>query len=86
MRTAIIITDDGIKQIVFTPENESEKQALDLLDPDHDIELLITSGSMYDGYERETFSAGPSVCKKGYIRFYKDKDSRILVLKPKNKE
>lgn len=84
MKTAVIFAD-GIKQVIFTPENNDEKYALSLLTPTDDIELLITNGSFGDKYNRP-FTATVSSCQGGYLRVYQDSDSRILVLKPKSNE
>ena len=82
MQTAIIFSD-GVKQIVFTPENKDERYALSLLTPSDDIELLVTNGSF--GEERyKPFTSTVSQCKAGYLRLFSDENSRILVLKPKN--
>jgi hypothetical protein len=81
MKTAVIFAD-GVKQIVFTPENKDEKYALSLLTPDDDIELLIQNGSF--GEERfKPFTATVNECQGGYLRVYSNDESRILVLKPK---
>lgn len=85
MKTAIIFSDN-IKQIVFTPENDQEKYALSLLTPDDDIELLLTNGNMFNDRGNKPFTANISQCKGGYLRVYEDNESRILVLKPKDKK
>lgn len=81
MKTAIIITE-GIKQIMFTPENDSEKQALKLITPDDNIELAVKKGSFHYDYDRP---AGYSVdmCRGGYLRAWTSEDSVMLVLTPK---
>ncbi len=84
MKTAVIFSD-GIKQIVFTPENDQEKYALSLLTPADDIELLITNGSFGDKNNRP-FTATVNSCRGGFLRIFSDEDSRILVLKPKEKK
>ena len=84
MKTAVIFAD-GVKQIIFTPENKDEKYALSLLTPNDDIELLIQNGSF--GEERfKPFTATVDPCQGGWLRLYLDNESRILVLKPKKKE
>ena len=81
MKTAVIFADN-VKQIVFTPENKSEKYALSLITEEDDIELLIENGSF--GEERfHPFTANVSMCVGGYLRIFKDRDSKILVLRPK---
>lgn len=84
MKTAIILVDN-IKQIVFTPENETEKRALAMFSADDNIELLIKSGTIGDQYNRP-FTANVDMCEGGYLRIFGDDESRIFVLKPKTKK
>jgi len=86
MKTAIVIAD-GIKQIMFTPENESERQALKMITPDDDISLDIKMGTFYDSYSRPASAEGYTVrkCQGDYLRAYRDEDSLMLVLRPKSK-
>ena len=84
MKTAVIFTD-GIKQIVFTPETKEEKYALSLITSNDDIELLVKSGSIGSKYN-EPFTANIDMCKGGYLRLFSDEESRILILKPKEKK
>ena len=79
MKSAIIITSD-VKQIMFTPENDNEKRALEFLkDPDSNIKILYKSGTFYDdtphamGYDVE-------MCKAKYLRAFTDKDSLMIVM------
>jgi hypothetical protein len=83
MRTAVIFSD-GVKQIVFTPENDSEQYALSLITPGDDIELLVETGSFGEQHYKP-FTRSVSQCQGGWLRLYQDKDSRILVLKPREK-
>jgi len=85
MKTAIIIAD-GIKQIMFTPENNSEKQALKMITPDDDIKLDIHTGTFYDNSPKSSEGYVVQKCQGGYLRAYKDVDSLMLVLTPKKKE
>lgn len=84
MKTTVIFSD-GVKQIIFTPENKDEKYALSLLTPSDDIELLIVDGSFGDK-DKKPFTATVNSCRGGYLRVYSDENSRILVLKPKTTE
>lgn len=83
MKTAVIFCDNT-KQIIFTPETEQEKFALSLLSVDDSIEMLITEGSFGDE-RNKPFTKTVSMCQGDFLRVYSDKDSRILVLKPKEK-
>lgn len=82
MKTAIIIAD-GIKQIMFTPENESEKQALQMITPQDDITLETHTGTLYDRSPDSAKGYTVNECKGGYLRAYENTDSLMLVLRPK---
>jgi hypothetical protein len=77
MKTTLLI-QDNIQQVVFTPENEHEKQLLLLINK-ADVETTIKVGSF-------------SSCQGGWVRYYEpayynphkeDITSLMLVLKPK---
>jgi hypothetical protein len=84
MKTAIIFAD-GIKQIIFTPENDDEKQALKLFTPNDDIELAICTGSFGEQHFRP-FTASINKCQGGFLRVYQDAQSIMFVLTPKTKK
>jgi hypothetical protein len=87
MKTAIILAD-GVKQIMFTPETDNEKEALKLITPDDDIHTVIINGDFYSGmYEKEAiFGANVYMCQGGYLRAEDNKDSVMFVLTPKKKK
>lgn len=85
MKTSIIFSD-GIKQIMFTPENESEKQALKLITPDDDIELALKQGTFYNEHDPKPFTGSVNSCQGGYLRVFDSTDSIMLVLTPKRKK
>lgn len=81
----IIILGDGVKQIMFTPENENERKALKMITADDDIHTVIKRGSFYDRDE-EVFGADISMCEGGYLRAYDNQSGResvMFVLTPK---
>lgn len=82
MRTAILITD-GVKQIMFTPETESEKQALLMISPDEDIHTVIKKGSFADNEEVLGFDVYE--CKGGFYRAEERTESVMFVLTSKKK-
>ena len=84
MKTAVILPE-GIKQIVFTPENKDEEYALSLLTPDDDIELLIEDGSFGYSHGAKPYTKTVSECRGGWLKLYEDVKSRILILKPREK-
>ena len=85
MKCAIVIAE-GIKQIIFTPENEAEKQAIKMIDVDDNITVERKTGEFYSGYrDHQMKSYNVALCKGGYLRAFEDSDSLMLVLKPKKK-
>lgn len=82
MKTAVIFAD-GIKQIVFTPENEDEKTALSLFTAKDDIELVIKTGTMYNPNSPKPLNVNVGTCQGGYLRIFNDEESVMFVLKPK---
>ena len=86
MKTAIIIAD-GLKQIMLTPENESEKMALKMITPDDNISLEVKTGTLYDGYSTPKCARGYIVqkCRGDYLRAFDNEESLMLVLTPKDK-
>lgn len=69
MKIALYI-DDGVEQIVLTPENETERSILGKMH-DGSRELAIHRGSFY-------------ACRGGWIRHGEAADSTIVILRPKN--
>jgi len=82
MKTAVLITD-GIKQIMFTPENDDERQALKFISTEDEIETIIRRGSYSDD---QLLGAEVYECQGGYYRARKSSDSIMFVLKPKSKK
>ena len=81
MKTAIIIAD-GIKQIMFTPESESEKQALKMIGPDDNLSVAIKHGS----FAATTLGYNVKECNGGYLRAWESLESVMIVLRPKPTE
>lgn len=84
MKVAIIISD-GVKQVMFTPENDSEKQALKMITPDDNIKLAIRQGSFHTDYASKAAGYRVDMCQGGYLRTWTDENSIMLVLTPKDK-
>ena len=80
MKTAIILAD-GVKQILFTPENENEKQTLQLITPDDNIHTVIKKGTFSD--MDSVFGAEVYECQGGYYLAKEQNESIIFVLTPK---
>ncbi len=82
MKTAILLAD-GVKQIMFTPENDNEKQALNMINHSDHVEVAIKKGSFWNG-DKERFGAAIYECQGGYLRAEERSDSVMFVLTPKN--
>lgn len=81
MKTAILLAD-GVKQIMFTPETENEKEALKLITPNDDIHTVIKRGSFVSDHDK-VFGANVYECQGGYMRAEEDEESVMFVLTPK---
>ena len=81
MKTSILITA-GVKQIMFTPENDNEREALKYISPNDDIHTVIKTGSFHDN-EEEIFGVDVYECQGGYYRAENKADSVMFVLTPK---
>jgi len=84
MKTAILLAD-GVKQIMFTPETDNEREALKMITPDDDIHTVIKRGAFYDGDEK-IFGVNVYECQGGYYRAENNPESVMFVLTPKKKE
>ena len=82
MKTAIIIAD-GIKQIMFTPENPSEKLALSMITADDNINIETKMGTFYSHTPKSAQGYTVQKCKGDYLRAYESTESLMLVLTPK---
>ncbi len=80
MKTAILITE-GVKQIMFTPENDAEKEALSYISPNDNVHVVIKQGTFSE--RPEVFGAQVYECRGGYFRAEDQKDSVMFVLTPK---
>lgn len=84
MKTAIIIAN-GLKQIMFTPETDEERQALKMITPNDEISLEVKEGSFFDRSPASAQGYVVRECRGDYLRAYEDTDSIMLVLRPKKK-
>ena len=80
MKTAILITE-GEKQIMFTPENDSEKEALKYISPHDEIHTIIKKGTFSD--ISTVFGANIYKCRGDYYRAEENEESIMFVLTPK---
>lgn len=84
MKTAIIISE-GQKQIMLTPENDSERQALKMILPTDKIEIAIKTGS-FSGRTNQHAAYRVGMNQAGYLRAWEDENSVMLVLTPQQNE
>ncbi len=84
MKCAIVLAD-GVKQIMFAPENENEKQALQMITVADDITIETKHGSFYENYGN-VLGYKVNFCHGGWLRAFADDDCVMLVLTPKKKE
>lgn len=80
MKTAIIISG-GIKQIMFTPENEQEKEALWMFTTKDDVSLEIKSGWFHTKERIVWYTV--DMCQWWYLRAWDSDESVMFVLTPK---
>lgn len=83
MKTAIVFAD-GIKQIIFTPENDDERAALRHFSSNDRVELAVKNGDFYAREEKVPFRATVQMCHGGFLRAFSDRDSIMFVLSPRS--
>jgi len=84
MKCAIIIAD-GIKQIILSPETDSERMALSYITSDDNLSVEIKPGTLYDQHEVPQAARGYIVeeCMGGYLRAFQQAGAVMLVLRRK---
>lgn len=85
MKCAIVIAD-GIKQIMFTPETQSERDALKLITPEDEMTVDVTYGSFFSAIPESAYSYTVKKTQGGYLRAYECKESVMIVLRPKKEK
>jgi len=83
MKISILIVDDE-KQIMMTPENDYEQNALKMIAPNDKIEA-VTKWGTYDD-EETMVGMKSSKCQGGYYRRYSCSDSLMFILTPKKEK
>jgi len=83
MKTTIIIWD-WVKQINFTPETDTEKEALKLITVNDDIHTVIKKGNLYE--DDSVFWLDVYECQWGFNRANQSTESVMFVLTPKDKK
>lgn len=85
MKCAVVIAGD-VKQVMFTPENESEKFALKMITAQDQITVDVKMGGFFDELPESALGYSVAECRGQYLRAYSSADSLMLVLRPKPKE
>lgn len=83
MKVSLIISEKA-KQVMLTPEDESEKLALKMISSGNDIEVAVKDGRFHSGLRPAGYEI--DMCQGGYLRAWDSEDSIMLVLTPKNPE
>jgi hypothetical protein len=79
MKISILITE-GAKQVMMTPQNDHEKEALKMIAPDDVLKAVAKRGQFDDSYRHANFQV--SKCQGGYFRRFTEKDSLMFVIEP----
>jgi hypothetical protein len=81
MKTAILIAE-GVKQIMLTPENDTEREALQYITSNDEIHTIVIKRGPFDD-EEDVFGADVYECEGGYYRAERKQESVMFVLTPK---
>lgn len=83
MKISIVLAE-GVKQIMFSPETDHEKNALKWIAPGD----KATVAAQWGTYDREPnhYSYNSSRCEGGYIRRFAEKDSLMFVIEDSSKD
>ena len=81
MKTAILIAD-GVKQVMFTPENDHEKEVLALITPNEDVHTVKFKDGSFSDLDN-VFGVDIYKCQGGYYRAERKEGSVMFVLTPK---
>lgn len=80
MKISLVIAE-GYKQVMFTPETEHEKQALQMIAPD-DVLIGVAKRGKFDE-QPSYFSEQVFMCQGGYLRRFAQDESLMFVIEPK---
>jgi len=83
MKISIVITD-GAKQIMLTPENKHETEALKYINPEDTLKVVSKWGSFANDYKHVNYQV--SKCEGGYYRAFETEDSLMFVIEDKKKK
>jgi hypothetical protein len=78
MKISILLTD-GAKQIMMTPENDHERDALKMIGKDDTLKVV---SRIWGGFGNDWDKASYKIakCQSGYYRPFEDRDSLMFVI------
>lgn len=86
MKVAIVIAD-GVRQVMFTAENDMEKTALTMLGkPDQEITVDMKTGTFFDSRPPSAHGYTVAQSQGGYLRAYTAESGQALMLVIRDKE
>ena len=84
MKISILLTD-GAKQIMMTPENKHETEALKMIGVDNTLQVVKKMWGGFGGdWDKAQYQV--SKCQGGYYRPFEDKESLMFVIEDKVEE
>ena len=82
MKISIVIAD-GYKQIMMTPENDHEREALKYIEPDSTLHTVAKKGTYDDKLQH--YGMNTEMCKGGMLRRFAVEESLMFIIKNENK-
>jgi hypothetical protein len=79
-----VVISEGVKQVMFTPENDHEREALKWIAPGDSYEVATEWGT-FDN-KPQHYSYNVSMSQGGNLRRFAEEDSLMFVLTPKDTE
>ena len=83
MKLSIVIAD-GYKQVMMTPENDHEKEALQYINVNDTLKTVAKKGT-YDDKPRH-YGMQTNMCEGGYFRRFAEEESLMFVIQNNPKE
>lgn len=83
MKISLVISE-GTKQIMMTPENEFEREALKYIKPTDRLQVVAKWGTYDD--KPSHYSYNTEKCQGGYLRRFATEDSLMFVIEDSPKQ
>lgn len=84
MKVSILISE-GVKQIIFTPTSDHEREVLSHIDPEDQIHTVVKKGE-FVGSEDHVLGYEIFETRGGYYRAEEHRESLMFVVTPKEKK